>query len=156
MRKEQKPSKEWRRLSRGAPGLTRKRPMLVTIASILFALGGWSLVGLTSIMLVTQTLLPNLLRSMSLTFGTDFLQLIVVGYLLGVFSFFEAYGFWNLRPWSWWLYVGYVIFRLGSYFFSPNLPHPLIMLGDIVSLLFLCYLITCRDRFNVKIPKRPF
>jgi len=133
-----------------------KRPVLVTILAIVYALAGVMVIVLESVVLIGQTL-PNQSYTSALQMaGLSMIvlpQWAILVYAGGFFALAQGYGFWSLKAWSWWLYVGFVIARLGSVIFFPGISsRPLAILGDIVVLMLLLYLIMRRDIFHLKIP----
>lgn len=133
----------------------KRRPLVITIVSIILIVIGLVLVAVDFLILALG-ITPNIpLRPMIdiLGYPVGLVQFSAFISSLGVYGMFQGYGLWNLRTWSWWLYIVFTVIRFLPILFFPRLLYPIFVPIDVAWLLFLLYLVRNRYLFDVKFSK---
>ena len=129
----------------------------MTLLSILYLALGVIIIVVQSMLVVVGFLFFALLNPANrlTVLNVSQPQVFAWGLLLGAYFFLQGYGFWHLKPWSWWLYLASIIVHLASYLIIPTLFDVLYVPLIAWWLLVLLYLIKKRDLFEVRMPRSP-
>jgi hypothetical protein len=139
----------------------RRRPLLVTIVSILFVFAGIVEIGSFLFVFFPSASRPDTLYG----YRIGFLGVTIFNELIGVYAIVQGYGLWKMKTWSWWLYVVYALSHIIIYVYAVLIIIPILLgphvlnvppfgaLGFVAFAVFLGYMIMRRDQFNVKMPR---